>query len=98
MSPYKVWNDWEDKEELITIPRGIISQYVPLSLSFLSFVKMFQTIFYEVFVIRKPSKIIISEYVSVSAYNATLGHKINHSPEPNVDYGFIDHPRFGRIR
>jgi hypothetical protein len=68
------------------------------SLSFLTFVKMFQTIFYEIFVIRKPSKIIISEYVSVSAYNATLGHKINHSPEPNVDYGFIDHPRFGRIR
>jgi hypothetical protein len=36
MSPYKVWNDWEDKEELITIPRGTISQYVPL-LSFFSF-------------------------------------------------------------
>jgi hypothetical protein len=55
MSPYKVWNDWEDKEELITIPRGIISQYVPLSLSFslsfflsffnfLSAFKMFQTL------------------------------------------------------
>ena len=37
-------------------------------------------------------------FQSVSAYNATLGHKINHSPDPNVDYGFIDHPRFGKIR
>jgi hypothetical protein len=22
MSPYKLWNDWEDKEELIVIPKG----------------------------------------------------------------------------
>ena len=21
-SPYKLWNDWEDKEELIAIPKG----------------------------------------------------------------------------
>ena len=38
------------------------------------------------------------EYRSVDKYNASLGHKINHNSEPNIDFGFIDHPRFGRVR
>ena len=27
-----------------------------------------------------------------------LGHKINHNSDYNVDAGYIDHPRFGKIR
>ena len=42
--------------------------------------------------------ILFSEFQSVSFYNATLGHKINHNNEANTDYGFVDHPRFGKIR
>ena len=38
------------------------------------------------------------EYISINAYNASFGHKINHNSEANVDAGYIDHPRFGRIR
>ena len=38
------------------------------------------------------------EYRNLDTYNATLGHLINHSAKPNVWYGMIDHPRFGKIR
>ena len=38
------------------------------------------------------------EYRNLDTYNATLGHLINHSQKPNVWYGMIDHPRFGKIR
>ena len=31
-------------------------------------------------------------------YRASLGHLINHSPNPNTWFGMIDHPRFGKIR
>ena len=27
-----------------------------------------------------------------------IGHKVNHNSDFNVDAGYIDHPRFGRIR
>ncbi|TRY63804.1 hypothetical protein TCAL_15195 [Tigriopus californicus] len=37
------------------------------------------------------------EYVSLENYCATLGHKVNHSFEPNCTEWFIDHPRFGVI-
>ena len=38
------------------------------------------------------------EYLDLDTYNASLGHLINHSEKPNVWYGMIDHPRFGKIR
>ena len=34
----------------------------------------------------------------MDSYRATLGHKINYSAKPNVEYDFIFHPRFGEIR
>lgn len=34
----------------------------------------------------------------LSQYNATLGHLINHSNQPNAWFSMIDHPRFGKIR
>jgi len=27
MTPYKVWNDWDDKEALLTLPKGKLSAY-----------------------------------------------------------------------
>lgn len=38
------------------------------------------------------------EFISVNSYNASTGHKINHNSDYNVDAGYIDHPRFGKIR
>ena len=38
------------------------------------------------------------QYIDINAYNASLGHKINHNSDYNVDAGYIDHPRFGKIR
>ena len=35
---------------------------------------------------------------AVESYQATLGHKINFSKQPTVEYDFIFHPRFGEIR
>ena len=40
---------------------------------------------------------ILPECVSLEAYNATLGHKINHSFEPNCKWDVVVHPVFGRI-
>ena len=34
----------------------------------------------------------------LNQYNATLGHLINHSDQPNSWFSMIDHPRFGKIR
>lgn len=31
------------------------------------------------------------------AFQATVGHKVRHSLEPNAVYGLLDHPRFGLI-
>ena len=28
MTPYKIWNDWEDKEDLIFIPKGKYLSYL----------------------------------------------------------------------
>ena len=39
-----------------------------------------------------------SEYRNFDIYNATLGHIVNHAVKPNVWYGMVDHPRFGKIR
>ena len=36
--------------------------------------------------------------IDINVYNASLGHKINHNSDYNVDAGYIDHPRFGKIR
>ena len=49
------------------------------------------------------SMIIIETFItildrSVDSYRATLGHKINFSKQPTVEYDFIFHPRFGEIR
>lgn len=41
---------------------------------------------------------ITPEYRAVESYQATLGHKINFSKQPTVEYDFIFHPRFGEIR
>ncbi len=38
------------------------------------------------------------EAKSVQAYRATLGHKANHSFEPNAEWTVFEHPRFGLIR
>jgi hypothetical protein len=38
------------------------------------------------------------DYISMNAYNASFGHKLNHNSDNNVDAGYMDHPRFGRIR
>lgn len=37
------------------------------------------------------------QYVPLESYCSTLGHKVNHSFEPNCSEWFIDHPRFGVI-
>ena len=37
------------------------------------------------------------EYISIKNYKATLGHKINHSFDPNCRWDIIEHPVFGRI-
>ncbi len=37
------------------------------------------------------------EYGDTKKYNATLGHKINHSFKPNCRWDVINHPVFGRI-
>ena len=36
--------------------------------------------------------------ININTYNASFGHKINHNSDFNVDAGYIDHPRFGKIR
>lgn len=52
---------------------------------------------------NKPSEVtsdymdIPPDYVSITRYRATLGHKINHSFDPNCRWGIINHPTFGRI-
>ena len=35
---------------------------------------------------------------ALDQYNATYGHLVNHSPNPNAAYSMFDHPRFGKIR
>eukprot|EP01117_Protostelium_nocturnum_P008558 TRINITY_DN3074_c0_g1_i1.p1 TRINITY_DN3074_c0_g1~~TRINITY_DN3074_c0_g1_i1.p1 ORF type:complete len:459 (+),score=153.65 TRINITY_DN3074_c0_g1_i1:157-1377(+) len=35
---------------------------------------------------------------STKVYSASLGHKANHSFQPNCIYGYYEHPRFGYIR
>jgi len=37
------------------------------------------------------------DYVSVKRYKASIGHKINHSFDPNCRWGVIEHPTFGRV-
>ena len=37
-------------------------------------------------------------YRELNEYNATLGHLINHSKDPNAAFSMFDHPRFGKIR
>jgi len=37
------------------------------------------------------------EYVSLNRYTASLGHKINHSFDPNCRWGTVEHPTFGRV-
>ena len=39
-----------------------------------------------------------AEYSSVDVYCASLGHKANHSEEPNCEYAPFTHPRFGAIK
>ena len=34
MTPYKIWNDWEDKEDLIFIPKGKFVIYFVFSKSY----------------------------------------------------------------
>ena len=36
--------------------------------------------------------------IQTSEYNATLGHKANHSFTPNGTFDLFEHPRFGLIR
>lgn len=38
------------------------------------------------------------EYSTTDAYCATLGHKVNHSTNPNCKYDPFVHPRFGNIK
>jgi len=38
------------------------------------------------------------EFTCLTAYSATLGHKVCHSFEPNCDVDVFFHPRFGNIR
>eukprot|EP00112_Aurelia_sp_Birch-Aquarium-sp1_P009408 Seg2069.1 transcript_id=Seg2069.1/GoldUCD/mRNA.D3Y31 product="Histone-lysine N-methyltransferase SETD7" protein_id=Seg2069.1/GoldUCD/D3Y31 len=38
------------------------------------------------------------EFSNTSDYCASLGHKANHSFDPNAKYDLFDHPRFGRIK
>ena len=35
--------------------------------------------------------------IETSVYNATLGHKANHSFTPNGTFDLFEHPRFGLI-
>lgn len=37
------------------------------------------------------------ECKDLEVYNATLGHKINHSFAPNCRWDVMEHPAFGRI-
>lgn len=37
------------------------------------------------------------EYISLNKYRASLGHKINHSFDPNCRWGTMEHPTFGRV-
>ena len=39
-----------------------------------------------------------AEWSSVGVYCASLGHKANHSSEPNCEYAPFTHPRFGEIK
>ena len=36
--------------------------------------------------------------LTIAAYCATLGHKVNHSWTPNAEWTLFQHPRFGLIR
>ena len=36
--------------------------------------------------------------ISLDAYRATLGHKVNHSNASNCEWDLMEHPRFGLIR
>lgn len=38
-----------------------------------------------------------AEYISLSSYCASLGHKLNHSFRPNCEEWFFEHPRFGTV-
>ena len=40
---------------------------------------------------------ILPECVSLNNYRASLGHKLNHSFQPNCKWDTILHPTFGRI-
>ena len=35
--------------------------------------------------------------MSESNYSATLGHKANHAKDPNSEFRFLRHPRFGEV-
>jgi histone-lysine N-methyltransferase SETD7 len=37
-------------------------------------------------------------FENVEIYSATLGHKTNHSFDPNCEWIIVEHPRFGLIR
>ena len=39
-----------------------------------------------------------AEFSSVDVYRASLGHKANHSTDPNCEYAPFTHPRFGEIK
>lgn len=39
-----------------------------------------------------------SNYSSLTRYCASLGHKANHSFEPNCKYSLFQHPYFGKIK
>ena len=39
-----------------------------------------------------------SNYSSLTTYCASLGHKANHSFEPNCKYSLFQHPYFGKIK
>lgn len=38
------------------------------------------------------------EWNDIHKYNASLGHKANHSPNNNAKYDKYNHPRFGEIK
>ena len=38
------------------------------------------------------------KYADLSVYCATLGHKANHSFQPNCKYSPFEHPYFGKIK
>jgi len=38
-----------------------------------------------------------ADKVSISNYTASIGHKVNHSFQPNIEFVDFEHPRFGGI-